>query len=234
MGLLKEKALEFLESLSDIPTRIKNGYRQFFDSLSHSWQWVHRKVAEIATDQKIPKGHEVHHVNRDKLDNDPDNLEVLSKDEHQAIHRNERDERIDRIVKKLSSIKIKTRYNKTPSNNLINIGRLISAENSRINTLFNSFKSLGSDRGTCPRCGGTGYLPHFNHVAGGVCFLCGGNKEVKYDDFESFDAEEFFNYEDDWDQFDFDSYDYQEEIDRDRENYEEDSNYGGGYDDDGY
>ena len=79
MGWLKQKAREFLESLSDIPTRIKNGYMQFFDSLGRTWQWVHRKVAEIATGQPIPKGHEVHHVNRDKLDNDPDNLkEVLN------------------------------------------------------------------------------------------------------------------------------------------------------------
>ncbi len=28
--------------------------------------------------------------------------------------------------------------------------------------------------GSCPRCGGTGYLPEFSHVAGGTCFLCGG------------------------------------------------------------
>jgi len=27
----------------------------------------------------------------------------------------------------------------------------------------------------CPRCHGTGYLPHFKHVEDGVCFLCWGN-----------------------------------------------------------
>ena len=26
----------------------------------------------------------------------------------------------------------------------------------------------------CDRCGGTGYLPQFRHVAGGVCFKCNG------------------------------------------------------------
>lgn len=26
----------------------------------------------------------------------------------------------------------------------------------------------------CPKCGGTGYLSYYNHVEGGVCFLCGG------------------------------------------------------------
>ena len=29
-------------------------------------------------------------------------------------------------------------------------------------------------RKPCPRCGGTGYLPHFRHVQNGICFLCGG------------------------------------------------------------
>lgn len=27
----------------------------------------------------------------------------------------------------------------------------------------------------CPKCGGTGYLSYYNHVEGGVCFLCGGD-----------------------------------------------------------
>lgn len=27
----------------------------------------------------------------------------------------------------------------------------------------------------CPRCNGTGYLPHFKHVENGICFLCFGN-----------------------------------------------------------
>ena len=221
MSWLKQSAQKFLNSLFDIPTRIKNGYLQFFDSIDKSWQWVHRKVAEIATGQKIPKGYEVHHVNREKLDNDPDNLQVLSKEEHQAIHRNERKERLDRIAKKLSNIKAKTENNRTHSNHSINIDRLISSENARINRLFNTFKSHHSSRGACPRCSGTGYLPHFSHVAGGVCFLCNGNKEVRYDEFENFDAHDFFSYDDNWDQFDFESYDYQEEIANDREQYED-------------
>lgn len=27
----------------------------------------------------------------------------------------------------------------------------------------------------CPKCGGTGYISYYNHVDGGVCFLCGGS-----------------------------------------------------------
>ena len=205
MGLLKEKALEFLDSLSNIRTRIKNGYMQFFDSLNNSWQWVHRKVAEIVG-SSILKGHEVHHKNRDKLDNHPDNLEVLSKEEHQAIHRNERLQRVERITNKLSNIKNKIGISDIQAHNSSNIDRIIHSENARINTLFNSFKSLGSSRGSCPRCGGTGYLPHFSHVAGGVCFLCGGNINVNLSSIEENDFEEYFE-NIDWDNFDFDKYD---------------------------
>lgn len=31
----------------------------------------------------------------------------------------------------------------------------------------------------CRRCGGTGYLPGYRHVAGGICFECGGGKYLK-------------------------------------------------------
>lgn len=27
----------------------------------------------------------------------------------------------------------------------------------------------------CPKCGGKGYLPGYEHVEGGICFMCGGN-----------------------------------------------------------
>lgn len=27
----------------------------------------------------------------------------------------------------------------------------------------------------CPKCGGTGYVPGYEHVEGGICFLCGGS-----------------------------------------------------------
>lgn len=30
----------------------------------------------------------------------------------------------------------------------------------------------------CYRCGGTGYLPEFKHVEGGICFRCRGRKEI--------------------------------------------------------
>lgn len=30
----------------------------------------------------------------------------------------------------------------------------------------------------CDRCGGTGHLPQFNHVEGGICFKCRGGKQI--------------------------------------------------------
>ena len=47
--------------------------------------YVHRLVATKAYG-KIPKGHEVHHKNRIKTDNRPQNLQVVSKAQHMAIH----------------------------------------------------------------------------------------------------------------------------------------------------
>ena len=206
MGFFKNKALEFLNSLSDFKTRIKNGYMQFFDSMNNSWQWVHRKVAEIVGG-RIPKGYEVHHKNRKKLDNHPDNLEILSKEEHRAKHGNEQTQRVNRITTKLSKMKYKIEISDNNSLSKSNVERIIHSERSRVETLFSTFQSLGSISSSCPRCSGTGYLPHFSHVSGGVCFLCGGNKKVGYDDFEDFNADEIFTDEQNWDDFDYDGYD---------------------------
>jgi len=48
---------------------------------------------------------------------------------------------------------------------------------------FHSAEGQGPKPGDmvdCPRCGGTGYLEHYQHVAEGVCFQCGGDKKVPY------------------------------------------------------
>lgn len=47
-----------------------------------------------------------------------------------------------------------------------NISEIISEHNNNRNmrVLENS----------CPKCGGTGYIREFSHVAGGVCFYCNG------------------------------------------------------------
>ena len=192
MNWFKQIAYKFLNSLSKIPTRIKNGYLQFFDASKGIWGWVHRKVASIVYG-KIPKGYEVHHKNREKLDNNPDNLQVLSKEEHRKIHANE------------------------------SLNRIIDAEKNRINYFYNQFNSSSYSQSCCPRCDGSGYLPHFNHVANGVCFLCNGDGDVNQSNFDELDLDNHFN-EDDWNRDDYNKFDdyYNEEYDLDRQRDEED------------
>ena len=208
MNWLQDKARNFINELSNFPSRLKNGYLQYFDNLKGTWKWVHRRVAEIITGSYIPRGYEVHHINRDKLDNDPDNLQVLSKEEHRAIHRNDYKNRVDTLSKKLNSLKnkIANQENTIPKPDLsMKLNRMITSEKLKVDKLFNEFKLNGSLSSSCGRCGGTGFLQQFKHISGGVCFLCGGNKVVSESSFEDFDPNFGEEY---WD----DSYDDYEEF----------------------
>ena len=210
MDWLNVKARSFLGSLFRIPTRFKNGYHQFFDSVKGSWQWVHRRVAEIVTGKPIPPGYEVHHINREKLDNDPDNLQVLTKEEHRAIHRNERKKKVERITNNLTKKNPNIVF---PDIILEQTEKIQLTEPNRIDLLFNAFKAFGNDRGGCPRCGGSGYLPQFSYYEGGVCFLCGGGGDLGYSNFENSGSEDYHNNEDEWDYDNFDNYDDYEYFD---------------------
>jgi len=46
----------------------------------------HRFIAEFATDTTIPKGYVVHHRDFDAQNNHPDNLAIMSKADHDALH----------------------------------------------------------------------------------------------------------------------------------------------------
>ena len=70
--------------MSNLETRLYNGYKQY--KTDGSWKFTHRRVAEKLLGKKIPTNHEVHHINKNTLDNRPENLAVLTKEEHRKIH----------------------------------------------------------------------------------------------------------------------------------------------------
>lgn len=59
----------------------ENGYYRFKDSN----KLVHRWVAEKFIGP-IPHGYVVHHIDRNKLNNDVNNLEIMSQEEHEKEH----------------------------------------------------------------------------------------------------------------------------------------------------
>jgi hypothetical protein len=67
-------------------TRIFNEYKQY--RTDSGWKFTHRRVAEKILGKKIPADHEVHHINKVKTDNRPENLAILTKEEHRKIHKN--------------------------------------------------------------------------------------------------------------------------------------------------
>ena len=189
--------------------RYKNGYRQFFDKHLRRWVFTHRRAVENAQGP-IPAGHEVHHVDGDKTNNRPENLQVLTKQEHQAIHRGQDGSSPRRAspVKPKKSTAIarpKTKPLTTKSVPRVTapvappkataplVAPVPMAQNAlspaamALLTVMIQARMGGFGGGSCSRCGGTGYLPEYSHVAGGVCFACGGgggyDNSRDYDDY---------------------------------------------------
>jgi len=62
------------------------------------YQSVHRLVWISANNQEIPRGYQVHHIDGNKRNNNPDNLILLSEREHKKLHRAQ--ERLEKIKEK--------------------------------------------------------------------------------------------------------------------------------------
>ena len=160
---------EGLVNSGNFLTRVKNGYLQFMED--GEWIWVHRRVVELQSGKKIPKGYEVHHINRDKTDNRAENLQILSKAEHRAIHSKDKAKKIDKN-KYLEKIKLDAMLNSIIQGKDLLKSKKHSKHFMLAKKIFSKINTISSG---CSRCGGTGYLPEFNYYMGGICFKCMGS-----------------------------------------------------------
>ena len=65
------------------------GYLQFTNSKAngeHAGKMIHTVIAEWKYKRKLDRGEHVHHIDRNKLNNDPSNIVVLSASEHSKTH----------------------------------------------------------------------------------------------------------------------------------------------------
>jgi hypothetical protein len=62
------------------------GSRYAMTSIDFRSVYVHREVAARELGRTLEPDEDVHHVNGDRSDNRPENLRVLSRDEHRAVH----------------------------------------------------------------------------------------------------------------------------------------------------
>ena len=65
----------------------------FYDNSTGKWEFTHLRVSEALKEHpKTRERRHVHHIDKNYLNNDPRNLEILSPEEHYRIHRDDRSE----------------------------------------------------------------------------------------------------------------------------------------------
>jgi len=66
-----------------------SGYRQFREPCTGQLVFTHKRVAEKKLGRAIAPGEVVHHINKNKQDNRPQNLSVMPAELHRYIHQSE-------------------------------------------------------------------------------------------------------------------------------------------------
>ena len=66
--------------------RERNPLSSLFRNTANGRPDIYRHVAEVRIGRKLKPGEVVHHINGDRMDNRPENLQVMAGEEHRRLH----------------------------------------------------------------------------------------------------------------------------------------------------